>query len=781
MISQNTLDKLEYSKVLSYISKYCVTQSARNFITELTPKEETFEIEKEGTLVSEAKDLLIRNLIVPIEYLPDLTEALAQTKIEGVFLESKKILEILKLLVTSRNIITFLKNNSETAPLLKETTNNLYTDKVLEHHISSIIDDIGEIKDNASPKLKEIRRDLISKRDDLVKTVNRILKRLEAEDVTREDYVTLRDGRIVLPIKVEHKRHIKGFIHSESSTGQTVYIEPAETLELNNDIITLSFEEKREIERLLKELTKRIGHVSHDLKKSLYTIAHIDSIFARAQYSIEISGSFPLLKNDKPFHIIEARHPILIKKYGRHATIPLSLELNKKNVVIITGPNAGGKTVVLKTIGLLTLMVKSGIHIPTHPDSNFHNFNNVLVDIGDQQSIEDDLSTFSSHLSNIKYIIGKGTENSLILIDEIGTGTDPEEGAALASAILIKMQQNKATVFATTHHGSLKIIANELEGFENGAMEFDTTNLKPTYRFQQGIPGSSYAFEIAKRIGFDTDLLISAEKYLDADKHKLEKFIVDVEVKANELQNKLRDAERERSRLEGLTKLYKEKTINIKQEEKEILRKAKQQAEEYIKTINKRIENAIKDIKEQKADKESIKASREVLNEIQDAQKKFLKEEDAVQIEEKFIVGDYVSIKESGSTGKIIDIYNDQKSALVEIGMVKMKVRLENLLHSKKDKVKPVASDTYDKYNFSPSIRLDLRGARAGEVEYEVVRFLDDAYTNGLNKIEILHGKGTGALKKTVHDILKSHEHVNTFYFASVEFGGEGITIVEFK
>ncbi len=505
MIDHQVSDKLEFQKILQFVAKYSVTEKGKLKVSELGPLANINLIKIEGYYVNEAKEILISRNAPPFEYIPDLDTALSQSRIEGSMLDSKKILEILRLAEISRSLFQFLKNHSDIAPELHKLSAVLFVDKVFEHHISKIVNENGEVKDNASPKLAEIKREINSKRDELVKSVNRLVKSLAENDIVREDYLTLRDGRIVIPVKVEHKRHIKGFIHSESSTGQTVYIEPEETLELNNDIISLSFAEKREIERLLKEITKLIGKESHGLKTALDTIAEIDSIFARARFSIEVIGSFPEIDNDKPFTISRGRHPILLKRLGREGTVPLDLSVDDQKVIIITGPNAGGKTVVLKTIGILSLMVMSGIHIPADPDSNFHFFDNILVDIGDEQSIEDDLSTFSSHLSNIKDILNKATARSLILLDEIGTGTDPSEGSALASAVMLLLKEKGSVVLASTHHGSLKLFANDVQGFQNAAMEFDTRNLRPTYAFKQGIPGSSYAFEIAKRIGFDEE------------------------------------------------------------------------------------------------------------------------------------------------------------------------------------------------------------------------------------------------------------------------------------
>jgi len=780
MISPSIIDKLEYQKVLQYISRYGLTEKGKNLLLTFSPMDNLGEIKSEGELVNEAKEILIKNIPPPIEYLSDLNETISMGNIDGAVIDSKKILEILKLEVISRNLVHYLKQNSETAPVLSELNQHLFSDKLFEHYIQKIINENGEVRDNASPKLADIRKEIRVRNDELVKSVNRIIKSLTDKDIVREEYLTLRDGRIVIPVKAEHKRHIRGFIHSESSTGQTVYIEPEETLELNNDIVSLSFAERREVERLLREITKRIGDVSIQLKESLATVAYIDTIFARANYSLEIIGSFPDINNEKPFRVNDARHPILLKKFGKSGTVPLNFSIGNKKVVLITGPNAGGKTVVLKTIGLLSLMVQSGIHIPASPDSNFHFFNNVLLDVGDSQSIEDDLSTFSSHLSNIKNILEDADDKSLILLDEIGTGTDPAEGSALAAAVLIELKNRNSIVFATTHHGSLKLIANDLEGFENAAMEFDTKNLKPTYVFKQGIPGSSYAFEVAKRIGLSDDFLLLASKHLDTDKHKIENFLVEIEQKSQDLETKLKNLEIENTRLRGLSNLYSRKIESLDGEKKEIIKKAKLDADDYLKGINKKIESVIKELKESNAEKEVIKKSRSIISEVKQVNKNlFIENLDLYQEKSNFDIGNFVCIKDTQTVGEIIDIIKEKNKATIKIGSVKMQVALKDLIHAKQQKDKPAYSDNTHFNITSAEYRIDIRGKKPDEVEFEILKFIDNAYSSGLERVEVLHGKGTGALKKTVHDILKKHEGVKNYYFAPIEFGGEGITIAE--
>jgi DNA mismatch repair protein MutS2 len=775
------LEKLEFNKVLGYIAKYAQTDGGKSEILSILPMESSSQAELEGEYVNEAKNILIKNIPPPLEYLPEISETISRSKIEGSVLDGKKIIEIYRLAVISRNFYQYLKSNSDISPLLFEKAGGLFVDKLFEHHIRKILNENGEVLENASPKLQEIRRDIRDKSEDLLKSVNRLIKDMTDKDYVRENYITLRDGRIVIPVKSEHKRHVRGFIHSESSTGQTVYIEPEETLELNNDIISLSFAEKREIERLLKELTRKIGESAQPLKNAYEIVTWFDTVFSRAKYSIEIIGAFPLLDRKKPLTISDARHPILLKKYGRETTVSLNLSIEANNVILITGPNAGGKTVVLKTAGLLTLMVQSGIHIPASPDSNFHYFEDVLVDIGDEQSIEDDLSTFSSHLSNINNIIREASEDTLILLDEIGTGTDPSEGSALATAVLISLRDKGATVLASTHHGNLKLIANELKGFENAAMEFDTNKLRPTYVFRQGIPGSSYAFEVAKRIGLSEEFIILAQEYLDTKKHKIETFLVELETKSRELHDKLKISEEENKRLISLTTQYQENIDKLNKEKKEILKKAKSEAEKYLEGVNRKVEKVIKDLKEANASREAVKSSKEVIEEIKNINENLFTEDiDLNQEIADFAIGDFVSIKNTSTVGEITGISKDKKSATLKVGALKIKAALSDILPAKEKKIKAQESSYYPDIQ-APQYRLDIRGERPDEVEYTLVKFLDSAYTSGTQRVEILHGKGTGALKKTVIQILKKHEKINSFYFAPIEMGGEGVTIVEFK
>lgn len=779
MIDQSVIDKLEFPKVLDLISRYAITESGRNKVLNLLPVNNPDYIKNEGELVNEAKELLNTVGYPPIEYLSEIFTVISETRIDGAVISGIKLLEILKLAKTSRLLRQFVFQESRENSLLKQKASGLFADKLFENRIEKIITEQGEIKENASTELARLRKEINNKKSELVKSINRIIKSLKEEDIVREDYLTLRDGRMVIPVKVEHKRHLRGFIHSESSTGQTVYIEPEETLDLNNDIISTSFAEKREIERILKELTKVIGQSAGQLKVSLEALAEIDSIFARAKYSLEIIGEFPGIENSKPLYLSEARHPLLLKKLGRQNTVPLSFELNDINVVVITGPNAGGKTVVLKTIGLLNLMLQAGIHVPVNSESNFHIFDNILIDIGDQQSIEDDLSTFSSHLKNLTHIINSSDSKTLILLDEIGTGTEPAEGSALAASILDELQKKGSLVFATTHHGSLKVFAFNQKRMQNAAMEFDHSNLFPTYRFYLGIPGSSYAFEIAKRSGISESILDNAKKNIDDDKYSLERFLSELEEKSNKLNKKLNELEIENTRLKGLSALYKKSYEKIENEKKEILKKVKVESDLYLDNVNKQIEKVIKEIREKEASKEVIREAKKIIQDVKEENKNafnFLN--DKTNDNRQYKVGDTVAIKNSSTVGKIVEINKEKVQATILVGSIKMKVKLSELIEAAESK--SVQKEKFNNFLITEiDYRLDIRGERPEEAEYKVIRFIDEAYQASLDRVEILHGKGTGALKKTVWDILKHHDKIKNYYFAAIEFGGDGITIVE--
>ncbi len=784
MSLSETLEILEYPKVLGFVNKYSVTEGGKNYINSLTPFS-GIDYLREGENVSEAKAILINLSDPPLESLPDLTNELNLAKIGGAVLQPQKLLLVLKLARVSRTLQSFLYSSKNDAPELSILSKGLFSDKLFEHHITTILDESGEVKDNASRELQKIRTAIREKQYELQKMVARIAKNLSQEDFLREEYLTLRDGRVVIPIKVEHKRQIRGFIHSESATGQTVYIEPEETLNLNNEIVTLGFAEKREIDRLLKELTAKTGERAEDLIESQRIVSVLDSYFARAKYSIEVRGGFPSFNTHGKLELKDARHPILLQKTGREKTIPLDLEIKDEKIIVITGPNAGGKTVVLKTVGLLSCLAFAGFHIPASPDSSLPYFSGIHVDIGDKQSLEDDLSTFSSHLTNIKNILETADENTLVLLDELGTGTDPSAGSALGIACLLTLRDKGSYVLATTHFGRLKSLSEEFSGIKNSAMEFDTVNLTPTYRFKQGVPGSSYAFEISRRIGFSDDFLSKALSYFNENDSRLETLLVTLERREQELQEKIRYYERENTRLKGLTRLYDENIKKLEKEKNLRLKKAKEEAEAIIKESQKEVQRVIKELREsfREADPEYQKS---LIRNAQSALKNLKEKNERMKISDAveqtsfiFKIGDVVKIKSSSITGKITSIDETKNEAGIQAGNLKIKASLNDL--EPDDKRAKTETVHFHSVNDDVKFRMDIRGEKPENINFEVIRFIDSAYSGGMDKIEILHGKGNGVLKRMVKEILDNHPGVRRYYFAPVEIGGEGITIIEFK
>ncbi len=780
MNNSEILEKLEYKKILEVISSFTQSEIAKKEIEEIKPFAYEDLALRRGELISVCKRLLIERIYPPETFNEDISQILSKSKIIGSTLSPKELLAINNLLAVSRSYVKYFSSSEFAQELKKEFSEFLYIDRVLENRISSVIDKGGGVKDNASPKLREIRLQINEKNRHLKIEAERKLKKLSDDSFLMDEYLTLRDGRYVLPVKAEFKRKVKGFIHSESATGQTVYIEPEEILGLNNELISLSFEEKREVNRILSALTEQVAIKYRDLILTLQTLAKIEMIFASAKFSDEFDCSFPEINNSRPLEIINGKHPVLLQKIGKKRTVPLNLNFKDYKVILITGPNAGGKTVVLKTVALLNLLVKSGLHIPASPDSNFKFYDEIMIDIGDEQSIEENLSTFSSHLSNINSILQNAGKNTLVLLDEIGTGTDPTEGAALAASILIELEEKGADVLATTHHGNLKVLANNREKFQNASLEFNIENIEPTFKLHQGEPGASYAFEVAERIGLKKSLLERAKDYVRTDDSKIEEMIIDLQKQSHQLSEKLKAAEIENTRLKGLASLYEKNLRELKSKKSKIIEEARKEAVDLISEANKKIEKAIKEVRETKGEKSSIKKAKA---EVIEFKEKIIKKEEKEQVLKKgsFKKGDWVKIINTASAGTIEFIDDKKKSASVLIGSIKVNVKLTELEHTKKIKKEVQNLSGIDYYSNLQSLRLDIRGKKPEEAEFEVIKFIDDAYASNTKEVEILHGKGTGVLKQTVTEILKAHKFVENFNFAKIELGGEGITIVKLK
>ncbi|HOV98048.1 MAG TPA: endonuclease MutS2 [Bacteroidota bacterium] len=781
---ERVCEKLEFNKLLQHISRYAVSTGGKQQLLQLRAKYAVSEIQDELKKVTDGKSLLLQESAVPLNEFRDITLSLKKAEVENQALTIVELLDILTILKISRELRHFLGKRQQEYPILAQYCQSLVIEKILEYNLENALDPQGIVKDSASKDLHNIRHALNAAYDKLRKHLETIMRKVSEHEFLQEEIITTRDGRLVIPVKVEHKNRVPGFIHSTSASGATVYVEPAETLELNNEIRELQLKEQREIHRILLELTKQVTSIKDELHQTYQTLVEIDSVLARAKYSIEVQGNEPTFSDEPYLHLYDARHPILLQHINRRNVVPLSLELGKHDrTLVITGPNAGGKTVALKFVGLLSLCAQSGLHIPASPDSVLYPFTKIFVDIGDEQSIDNDLSSFSSHLIYLKQILLNADNKSLVLIDEIGTGTDPAEGAAIAIGVLSELTKRGALTIATTHHGTLKAFASTTEGVVNGSMEFDQQSLLPTYRYRHGIPGSSYAFELAERIGFPQDILAFSRKQLGNERVQLEKFLIEIESKTQLYAQRLKETEEEKKHLEELTHTYEQKIVQIKHELATIKKRAVEDAKKIVQDAYAQIEKTIKEIREQNADKNIIKASKQTLHSISAKLAELSVDTSIPQETENLKKGDIVRIKNGSGTGEIISISNG--IATVVSSYAKLNIPLGELIKENSGKLSytsaPLQSQQSADIVATVTNQIDLRGKTGEEAIREIESFLDAAYSAGLHEVSIIHGKGSGKLRKKISDYLTTYPHIKSFRLGEWNEGGSGITIVEFN
>lgn len=774
-----TKNKLEFDRIINRIKHHTYSEPGEGKCSEIDFFTEAFELERELDKVVEMKNILNTKGDLPLDGLKDIRNSINKMKIEGYFISPLEFLHILEFLRISRKMYRLISDaaSEDKYKLIPELTKNLFYDKIIEHNIEITIDENGEVKDSASSNLNKIRKQINSQSERLRKTLTNILKRVSEKEYVQDDIVTQRDGRFVIPVKVENKRNVAGIIHSSSATGSTVFIEPTEIINLNNEITELHFEEKREIEKILRELAKQLTSHIDELRNNSDILAEIDFIQAKARYAIETISDKPVLNSAK-LNLINAYHPVLLQTHKRSEVVPLNLSIGDEfNTLVISGPNAGGKTVVLKTVGLTQLMLQSGILIPAKPESEFKLFKQIFISIGDEQSLENDLSTFSSHLKSIKEIIDHSDEESLILVDEIASGTDPVLGSALSASILKSFSEKNSFTIVTTHNSELKEFAYNSDKIENASLEFEVETLSPNFNFVTGIPGQSFTFEIARKYKFPEAILSESYKRLDENESRLEDLLKDLnEAKQNysALKNKF---DIENSRLTGLSNMYEQKIKELNKNEKELRYKAKIEADNIIKNANKLIEKTIKEIREDKLTPKEIK------KEFQKEAAELVKTEDgeeAIEIADGEIqLNDAVRIKGSNSTGEVMEISNGIASINMNGLMIKSKVSdLEKL--SRKEFKKEFSTESLVEVNEGAIERsLDLRGKYAYEISLELEKFIHDSNKNGLKEISIVHGKGSGKLREEVQKQLKKNPYAKSFRLGNWNEGDTGVTIVE--
>ncbi len=783
---QSAAEKLEFRKILNRLQAFASSDLGKNAAEHLTPNYGTEELAFELNRVDEMKRILESDEPFPIDGIRDIRETLQRAGVENSVLQATELLPIAYTLAASRNIKAFLQKRSESYRELHALSSLAVANKILEYNITQAIDENGLVKDSASKELKVVRADMVAMYETLRKQLAKILKNVSDQGFAQEEIITTRDGRMVIPVKTEQKNSVPGFIHSSSASGLTVFVEPAETLPLNNGILELHFREQREIEKILRALTEQVREMHLELLRGLDVLQHLDLIYAKGKYSIEIKGNKPYLKESGSLKIVDARHPILLLRHPRENIVPLTLEIGTSfGTLLITGPNAGGKSVAMKTVGVLVLMVHSGIHIPASPESEFPTISKLFVDIGDDQSIENDLSTFSSHVVRLKEILESADNKSLVLIDEIGAGTDPVEGGALAAAVLKQLTKTGAFVIATTHQVALKAFAHETQGIENGAMEFDQRSLMPTYKFRLGVPGSSYALEIARRLGVPPALIAEAEKMVGDQKSRLEKLILDLESRSQKLSKEFELMEAERLKLKDLTIDYETKLGGLKTEISRIKTKAVEEAKEIVGRANSIIEKSVLEIRQHQAEKryivESKKEIKDLKGEILQIEKNLFESDAGAPHEEHEVTkGSIIRLKANGQLGQVLQEVDSNGMIQVAVGSIKMKIHQNEVTPSEKTSFVEHPS-VYVPAETAADREIDVRGFYGDEALERVDKFIDTAVLSGLHRVDIIHGKGTGALKKKIGAFLTSDSRIKSYRLGEWNEGGAGVTVVELK
>lgn len=779
----------------------------RALVKELQPKIDVLLIDQSLKEIQELRVFISAGEAPNFDGLDDIASIVRKTEIAGSTIYADEGARILRVLKGMRLLREFFSRRAKDAPLLWKTAVQLIDDRLLEMHFSSVFDEQGNIKDSASTELRKIRQEIIETAERLRSRLNAILKKLTEEDLVQEDLITQRDGRYVVPIKAESKRKVPGLIHSVSQTGHTVFIEPTETLDLNNDLRSLEFAEVREIERILRGLADQLRQSVPQLLSALKAAAHLEAVYAKARYAEQYQTNPAVVHQQvkgRPRKIVlkQARHPLLIQKIGREKTIPANIELDEdRRTLVLTGPNAGGKTVLLKTTGLIVMMAQAGLPVTADPDAQLPLMDGVYVEIGDMQSLADDLSTFSSHITTLADILSHTTRESLLLLDEIGGGTAPEEGGALAESILESLTRIGAFTMATTHYGRLAAFAEAVPGAVNGSMEFSRETLTPTFRFRLGVPGSSHAFDIAERYGLSKKLVQRANELRGGDSDRLDELVKSLEDLQREARERKQEAERELGKARVARVDFERRRDEVEDIRRTAKAKATQEADELLSRANSFIETAVREARELAKTSDAAKRDEDLkaLRRDQDVRKKELQQAvehtkeslrstkpPATNGEAKLEVGSKVRLKDNpGQTGEVLSI----KGKDIEVSFGAMRMRLTA---SKLDVIsgaeartttrtqKEVSSTVKYLTEFQET-RLDVRGKYGDDAIMQLEKFMADASARGLERVEIIHGIGTGALGRRVSTHLKGHPLVQSFRYGEPQEGGSGVTIIEFK
>ena len=781
-----TLKVLEFNKIKEKLKDYAITKGGKELIEKLEPYETLFEVRNKLKETDEALNLLITKGKPPFEGLHDVKDAVERAK-KGGILTAGQLLKVGGMLKCSRRFKDYIsRREDETAHIILEDLAYILTPiKALEEVIEISIISEEEISDRASSALSSIRRNLKEKNSSVRDKINSIVR--ANSKYLQDSLYTMRGDRYVLPVKSEYKSAVPGLVHDQSSTGATLFIEPMSLVNLNNEIKELKLKEKAEIERILTDLSNKVYEVIDTVESNYKILTELDFIFAKGKYGSSLNAICPEVNEDKSFDIIQGKHPLIDSKI----VIPSDIYLGKEfNTLMITGPNTGGKTVTLKTVGLLHLMGLSGLLIPAKDNSSISFFSNIFADIGDEQSIEQSLSTFSSHMTNIVKIIDKSDDNSLVLFDEIGSGTDPVEGAALAIAIIETLREQGARIIATTHYSELKGYALKTSGIENASVEFDVETLKPTYRLLIGVPGKSNAFEISKRLGLREDVITKAKENISSENLKFEDLIRDLQEKSILANRDAREAKKIKIEAEEIKKKYEEKVRRLDEvrdkaysdariEARNIISKAKDEADEILKAMRELEKLGISQGGRARLEEERKKLK----DSLEKKEASLYKEkENKGESIDKVVLGMDAYLPSLNQNVIIISMPDSRGEVQVEAGIMKINVKLKDLRKLNNPSTKKEKKKRELNLNLkSIESTIDLRGMDSEEACYKVDKYLDEAYMANLGEVTIVHGKGTGVLRKAINNMLKRHPHVKNYRLGEYGEGGDGVTIAVLK
>ena len=834
---QNFESKIGFDQIRSLVKGKCLSTLGEERVDDMAFSDSFRQVEERLELVDEFVRLLQTDDGFPAQYFFDVRPSLKRIRIEGMYLDEQELFDLRRSLETIRDIVRFLLREGEEAspyPRLKRLAEDINVFPDVIARINAILSPYGKIKDNASPELAQIRRELNATMGSISRVLNSILRNAQSEGVVDKDVTpAMRDGRLVIPVAPALKRKIRGIVHDESASGKTVFIEPAEVVEANNRIRELESDERREIIRILTEFSRQLRPSLGEILLSYEFLAEIDFVRAKALLAGSMGALKPALEDRQVIDWATAIHPLLQLSLAKHGkkVVPLDIELNEKQrILIISGPNAGGKSVCLKTVGLLQYMLQCGLLIPVHESSHAGIFESIFIDIGDEQSIEDELSTYSSHLTNMKIMMKHCNGRSLILIDEFGGGTEPQIGGAIAEAVLRRFNQKQAYGVITTHYQNLKHFAEDNEGVVNGAMLYDRHLMQALFQLQVGNPGSSFAVEIARKIGLPEDVIADASAIVGSDYINADKYLQDIVRDKRYWENKRQSIRQREKQMEETIARYQTEMEELQKSRKEIIAKAKEEAERLMKEANARIENTIRNIKEAQAEKEKTRQARQELADFRKSLEEAAAREEEDKIARKMeklrekqerkklrkdpskvspndeqslaerraqeearrlaaiVPGAYVKMKGQNTVGQVLEVSG--KQITVAFGNLKTTVNVERLepsaaprketdLSTKSTFVSTHTQDSIHEKKLHFKQDLDVRGMRGDEAIQAVTYFIDDALMVGVPRVRILHGTGTGILRTLIRQYLQTVPGVRHFADEHVQFGGAGITVVD--